>query len=98
MIHFDSTRSINLYDKIHSTVVLFATFHCRDVDKVRKKWQIFFRGKKEKRTFNFNKYVYFSMASFEGLRNCNANLKVNVVLLRAVKTCKGSMYTAVFTD
>ena len=36
MIRFGSTRSINLYDK-HNTVVLFATFHCRGVEKVPKK-------------------------------------------------------------
>jgi len=36
MIRFGRTRSINLYDK-HITVVLFALFHCRRVEKVRKK-------------------------------------------------------------
>jgi hypothetical protein len=36
MIRFGSTRSVNLYDK-HNTVVLFATFLCQDVEKVRKK-------------------------------------------------------------
>jgi len=38
------------------------------------------------------------MESFEGLGDCNAALKVKVVLVRAMKTCNGSRYTAVLTD
>jgi len=38
------------------------------------------------------------MNSFEGLRDCNSNLKVNVVLVHALKTCKVSRHTAVLTD
>jgi len=38
------------------------------------------------------------MKSFEGLRDCNANLKRKVVLVRAMKTCNGSRHTAVLND
>jgi hypothetical protein len=38
------------------------------------------------------------MESFEGLRDCNATLKVKVILVRTMKTCKGSRHTAVLTD
>ena len=38
------------------------------------------------------------MESFEGKRDCNAALKVKVVLGHAMKACKGSRYIAVLTD
>ena len=38
---------------------------------------------------NINK-ISFSIDSFERPRDCNATLKVKVVLVRALKTCKGS--------
>ena len=96
MIRFGRTPSVNFCDK-HITVVLFATVHCRGVEKVRKKVEKDpVTGKKKCLRYFNNIFVW--MVSFEGLRDCNATLKRKVVLVRAMKTCKGSRHTAVLTD
>jgi hypothetical protein len=84
MMLFGSTRSVNLYDK-HSTVVLFATLLCRNVEKERKKMAKDPVAGNKKCVHHFNK-IFVSMESFEGLRDCNAYLKVKVVLVPAMKT------------
>ena len=84
MIHFGGNRSIIFYDK-HSTDVLFATFLCRGVEKVLKKIAIDPVARNKKCVHHFNK-IFVWMESFEGLKDCNATLNVNVVLVHFVKT------------
>ena len=66
MIRFGRAPSVNFCDK-HSTVVLFATVHCRGVEKYGRKRQKILSG--EKRNAYIILIIYFIwMKSFEGLR------------------------------
>jgi len=96
MERFGRTSSVNLCDN-HSTLVLFATVHCRGVEKVRKKMRKDPVAAKNKCVHNFYT-IFIRMESFEGLRNCNATLKRKVVLVRAMKTSKWNRHTVVLTD
>ena len=59
MISFGRTPSVNLCDK-YSTVVLFATSHCRGVEKCgRKRLKILSREK-------ISAYIFFIKYLFEG--------------------------------
>jgi hypothetical protein len=82
MIRFGKTRSINLYDK-HSTVVLFAIFHCRGVEKLRKQMAKDPVAGNKKCVLHFNK-LCLSIDWFEGLRDLNAILKIKILFFSAL--------------
>jgi len=58
MSRFGRTGSVNFCDK-HSTVVLFATVHCRGVEKLRKKMPKVPVAGKKKCVHNFNKIFFW---------------------------------------
>ena len=97
MMRFGSTGSNDLYDR-YSTVVLFATFHCRGVTKVQKKMEKFFSREKRNAYIILIRYIFFSMDSLKVLRDFNTTFKVTVVLIRTLKARKGSRHAAVLTD